>query len=135
MPRSDPPTARTAQKRSIMARRRRWRTSMPRRNQISRRTVTALLALVPFLAAPVRAEDASGPDTFVASIAQRGIVDILNANIGNAEKQQRFRTLFKQDFDIPAIGQFVLGRYSRTVSPDDKQHFSALFEDVIVYTW
>src|SRR5438477_606845 len=101
-----------------MARRRRWRTSMPRLNPISRRTVTALLAAAPFIAVVARAEDASDPGAFVGSIAQRGITEILNANIPNADKQQRFRTLFKQDFDISAIGQFVLGRYSRTVSAD-----------------
>jgi phospholipid transport system substrate-binding protein len=92
-------------------------------------------AAASWVAVPASAEDASDPAKFVSDIAQRGIVDILNANIPNAEKQQRFRTLFKQDFDIPAIGRFVLGRYSRTVSPQELQQFQASFEDVIVYTW
>ena len=40
-----------------------------------------------------------------------------------------------RDFDIPAIGRFVLGRFSRGVAPADQQSFDTLFEDVIVYTW
>src|SRR5579883_2319043 len=42
---------------------------------------------------------------------------------------------FDQDFDVPAIATFVLGRYARTISPQDKQKFESVFEDVVVYTW
>ena len=75
------------------------------------------------------------PGKFVAAFAQNGIVEILAANISNTDKQQRFRTMFKRDFDIPAIGRFVLGRFSRGIAPTDQQSFDTLFEDVIVYTW
>ena len=81
------------------------------------------------------AEDAPDAAKFIAAFAQNGIVDILAANISAVEKQKRFRDMFKRDFDIPAIGRFVLGRFSRGVPPADQQSFDGLFEDVIVYTW
>ena len=81
------------------------------------------------------AQDAQDPGKFIAAFAQNGIVDILAANISNAEKQQRFRAMFKRDFDIPAIGRFVLGRFARGIAPADQTAFDTLFEDVIVYTW
>jgi len=96
-------------------------------------SAAALTALAPSLAF---AQDA-GADAgkFISTFAQAGIVEILTASIPPAEKQRRFREMFKRDFDIPAIGKFVLGRFSRGVAPTDQQSFDTLFEDVIVYTW
>lgn len=113
---------------------------MLRRRALERReftvglvAATALVALAPSLAF---AQDASADaGKFVSAFAQAGIVEILTASIPPAEKQRRFREMFKRDFDIPAIGKFVLGRFSRGVAPADQQSFDTLFEDVIVYTW
>lgn len=101
---------------------------------ISRRhllTVSAIGAFAP------RFAFAQGGDAgaLIAQFAQKGIVEILAAKIANAEKQARFRDLFKTYFDLPAIGRFVLGRYSRTMKPEELAAFTPLFEDVIVYTW
>lgn len=94
--------------------------------------VLAATALTPSLAF---AQGAADPAKFVEAFAQNAIVDILTANIPQAEKQKRFRDMFTRDFDIPAIGRFVLGRFSRNVQPAEQQSFDTLFEDVIVYTW
>ncbi|MCA0199842.1 MAG: ABC transporter substrate-binding protein [Proteobacteria bacterium] len=102
---------------------------------ISRRHLIALapaFALAPRLAF---AQGAVEPGAFVSEFAQKGIVDILAAKIANAEKQTRFRSMFTTSFDLPSIGRFVLGRYARTVKPEDLSAFQPLFEDVIVYTW
>jgi phospholipid transport system substrate-binding protein len=85
-----------------------------------------------FAAPQVRAQD---PAAFVNEFSQKGITDILAAEIPEKEKQDRFRTMFDQYFDIPQIGRFVLGRYWRLTSDEQKQNFGALFEDVIVLTW
>jgi phospholipid transport system substrate-binding protein len=103
---------------------------MPHRRQFILGTLAAVAA--PHLAF---AQDAQDPSKFIADFAQHGIVDILAANISTAEKAQRFRAMFKRDFDIPAIGRFVLGRFARGVAPADQAAFDTLFEDVIVYTW
>jgi phospholipid transport system substrate-binding protein len=73
--------------------------------------------------------------TFVGDFAQKGISDILAAPIPNTEKQQRFREMFKQYFDLPGIGRFVLTRYWKAATPEEQAKFTTLFEDVIVYTW
>ncbi len=75
------------------------------------------------------------PSAFVSHFAQVGIVDVLEAKISAAEKAQRFRTLFKSLFDIPAIARFVVGRFWRTAQPAEQEKFLKVFEDVIVYTW
>lgn len=83
------------------------------------------------------ADDAwkTDPTAFINHFAQAGIDDILNADIDTVEKTARFRTLFNDGFDIPAISRFVLGRSWRRASDANKEAFIALFEDVIVYTW
>ncbi len=72
---------------------------------------------------------------FVADFTRKGLDEILMANIPNAEKQKRFRDMFKTYFDIPGIGRFVLARYLKAASPAEMEKFTTLFEDVIVYTW
>lgn len=75
------------------------------------------------------------PTAFIHHFAQAGIDDILTADIDTTEKTARFRKLFNQGFDIPAISRFVIGRTWRSTSDADQEAFIALFEDVIVYTW
>ncbi|MBT5241791.1 MAG: ABC transporter substrate-binding protein [Rhodospirillaceae bacterium] len=75
------------------------------------------------------------PTAFINHFAAAGIEDILTADIDDVEKAKRFRTLFNDGFDIPAISRFVIGRTWRRTTDADKDAFIALFEDVIVYTW
>jgi phospholipid transport system substrate-binding protein len=96
--------------------------------------LSVLFAFAPF--APASAQDAkTDAAVFIGNFAQQGINDILASPIPNAEKQQRFRTMFKEYFDLPGIGRFVLARYWKAATPDEQQKFTTLFEDVIVYTW
>ena len=102
---------------------------------MNRRSALSLLASTgALLAMPAWAQIAD-PAAFVADFAQKGIVDILAAKATQAERTQRFRAMFKEYFDLPAIAKFVLGRYARNVTPEDQTKFDALFEDVVVYTW
>lgn len=75
------------------------------------------------------------PTAFINHFAEAGITDILEAEITVDEKTERFRTLFNEGFDIPAISRFVLGRSWRSAKDDEKDAFVDVFEDVIVYTW
>jgi phospholipid transport system substrate-binding protein len=106
---------------------------------ISRRDFTAstlAVGVCATLPSVVRAQDwRNDPKAFVEKFAQVGISEILAAPGSQKEKTEKFRTLFREYFDIPSIGNFVLGRAARTVTPDEKTKFSPLFEDVIVYTW
>ena len=101
---------------------------------ISRRHLMIVSAAGAFAPRFARAQTGEA-GALVAQFAQKGIVDILAAKIPNAEKQTRFCDLFKNYFDLPAIGRFVLGRYTRMLKPEELATFTPLFEDVIVYTW
>src|SRR5690606_8870613 len=53
-------------------------------------------------------------------------------SISNEEKERHFRQLFNENFDVPKIGQFVIGRYWRNASQADRQAFLKVFEDAMV---
>ena len=95
------------------------------------RIVAFLLALA-VVAAPSRAaDDAAG---FITDLGQR-TVQILAAKIPESERETRFRAIFEEGFDVPAISRFVLGQYWRTASEAQRQDFVALFEAYVVHAY
>lgn len=91
--------------------------------------IAALIIAVVVAAAPVtgRAQDARA---FVANLGQQAI-QVLGPSVPPAQRLQRFRELFRSDFDVPGIGQFVLGRYWRTATPPEQQEFLQLFHEYV----
>ncbi len=92
--------------------------------------VGALLVMVLVLAVPVeaRAQDAR---TFIGTLGQQAI-EVLGPGVPELQRQARFRELFRDDFDLPGIGQFVLGRYWRVATPQEQQDFLGLFQEYLV---
>jgi phospholipid transport system substrate-binding protein len=108
------------------------------RRHIFLRSLSALLAAAVFIAAggPVaRALDTSDAKQLVTTIAEKGIEEVLTADVSDAEKIEKFRTLFTTYFDIPSIARFVLGRNWRSASKEEQDRFVDLFREVNVYTW
>ena len=77
--------------------------------------------------------DAAAQDarTFVSTLGQQAI-QVLGPSVPQARRLARFRTLFHDDFDLPSIGRFVLGRYWRIATPQERQEFLGLFQEYIV---
>ena len=89
------------------------------------------LLLFALLIAPPRhaaAEDARG---FVSTLGTRAI-EVLGPGVPAAQRLTRFRELFHNDFDVPGIGRFVLGRYWNTASAQEQKEFLGLFQEYIV---
>ena len=81
------------------------------------------------------AVDATKAEAFVKKVTEDGIENIINANIPQAEKDKRFAKLFNSALDIQFIGQFVLGRYWRTATPEQRQEFIDAYRELNVQTW
>ncbi len=60
---------------------------------------------------------------------------MLNKRTDPTIRLARFRELFHSDFDCPGIARFVLGRYWRDASPEERQEFVKLFEDYVVFVY
>jgi phospholipid transport system substrate-binding protein len=61
--------------------------------------------------------------------------EVLAKKVPPAERLARFRQLFRADFDGLAIARFVLGRYWRSASEEERREFLRLFEDYVVYVY
>lgn len=82
--------------------------------------------------APSRAGIADEAGAFLISLTDQAIADLADDTIPVADRKQRFRRLFRDTFDIPAIGRFVLGRYWRSADKSARAEFLMVFEDVMV---
>src|SRR5216684_1868260 len=92
--------------------------------------VGALLVMALVLAVP-REVDAQDARTFIGTLGQQAI-EVLGPGVPEVQRQARFRELFRDDFDLPGIGQFVLGRYWRVATPQEQQDFLGLFQEYLV---
>jgi phospholipid transport system substrate-binding protein len=92
--------------------------------RVLRLLVVLLLATSPAAAAP----DAA---SFVTELGQKTL-EIINDRPPKAERDQRFRTILHEGFDMLALSRFVLGPYWRTASEAQRTEFMKLFEDWIV---
>jgi phospholipid transport system substrate-binding protein len=72
---------------------------------------------------------------FVARLAERAIEGLTEKDIPLAERTQRFRLLLTEGFDVPQIGRFVLGRYWRVATEEERAEYLKLFEDFIVHNY
>ena len=93
-----------------------------------RRALPLLGALLIF---PLSA-GASSPEEFVRETGARVFSSLGEEGLDTTEHTRRFRSLLNEAFDLPAITRFVLGRYWRTTSDEEKTEFASLFEKFLV---
>ena len=82
-----------------------------------------------------QAADAADAQNFIRAMADKALVLVNDKSLGDKERAERFRTLFVQDFDIPEVGRFVLGRHWKSATPEQQQDFLKAFEEFTVLTW
>src|SRR5690349_21396647 len=57
---------------------------------------------------------------FISALADEAIHGVTDTSISDRERVQRFRDLLRLKFDIPQVARFVLGRYWRTATPEER---------------
>src|SRR5437868_11073941 len=92
--------------------------------------IGALISAILCLLAPAKAT-AQDARAFIGALGEQAI-QVLGPGVSPGQRLVRFRELFRNDFDVAGIGQFVLGRYWRTASPQEQQEFLQLFQEYIV---
>src|SRR5262249_5592097 len=98
---------------------------------------TILLAFaVAIAAAPAVANDANpAASAFMQSLANSAIQQLTDPTVSQGERRARFHQLLDAHFDMAAITKFILGRYWRTATEDQRTEFRRLFEDFLVQTY
>jgi phospholipid transport system substrate-binding protein len=94
--------------------------------------VIAILAPLAFIGS---ASAQQNPSQFIGALGQQAIV-VLQSTSGSLEqREQQFRQILAQNFDVQFIGRFVLGRSWRSATPQQQADYLALFEDFLVLTY
>jgi phospholipid transport system substrate-binding protein len=71
----------------------------------------------------------AGAEQFVQTQAQRAL-NILTQHRGDTATEKRlFRAFIDQVADVPRITYFVLGKYSRSISPGQQHEFGVVFRE------
>src|SRR6266576_3428743 len=100
---------------------------------VRRSVLTASFGLIVGVLAPTILA-AADPAAVIANLGSRAL-EVLGKNATNAQRVARFHELFREDFDVPGIARFVLGRYWKTATPEQQEEFVKLFEDYIALVY
>ncbi len=97
-----------------------------------RRRVLALLAAlgVSFVAPGKPGAQQHDAGAFLELLTQTAFAKLTDPSLSQAQKEQNFRELFRQTFDLPAISRFVLGKHWRRASTGQRQAFTTAFEEM-----
>jgi phospholipid transport system substrate-binding protein len=101
---------------------------LTRRLFLASTAVTGLL-----LAAGPRAWAQSAQDAtaFIARLGEQ-LVAVINGPGSYEEKKRQLQPLVERATDVAGIGQFVLGRYARSATPQQLDEFLRVFHDVLM---
>ena len=75
------------------------------------------------------------PGSYVISTTEKAIKTLTDESIDPKEKEVRFGKLFDENFDIPSISRFVLGKYWKSATTTQKKEFILTFRNYIVKTY
>lgn len=78
---------------------------------------------------------AETPEQFVGALGEEAIRVLGNAALTQEQRTAEFRRLLDRGFNMPLIGQLVLGRHWRTATEEQRAEYLKLFEDFIVSTY
>lgn len=94
-----------------------------------------LLLLLSVLAPRTGHADAGDAGQFMMNLGNRVLEIINDRQTPESQRKQQFRQLAEDAFEIPKIAQFVLGRYWRTASDEEKKRFTDAFENYMVQVY
>ncbi len=89
-----------------------------------------------FHSVAARGDDiADGARVFITELAERANTLLADDSMTPRERNDRFRSMFKESFDVPEVARFVLGRYWRKAKANEREEYLRLFEELVVGTW
>jgi phospholipid transport system substrate-binding protein len=72
---------------------------------------------------------------FIEDLANRALSVLDNGDFDANGRKAEFRKLFTDNFDVDGIARFVLGRYWRRATPQEREEYLTLFRDFVVGTY
>ena len=109
---------------------------LKRFNRLSRRAFLATALIATLMAAAEGQRAAASDDPAVAFVEGIGndVIAVLTDKTDStfAEREAAFRDMMVRGFDVPTVTRFVLGRYWKSATDEQRAEFSAIFLDFLV---
>ena len=97
---------------------------------------TLIFTAIFFWSVPTYADlDSAKAENFIKKVTTEGIEEIINADVSQKLKDERFAKLFNEYLDLDFIGKFVLGRYWNTAKPQERTEFIEVYRQMNIKTW
>jgi phospholipid transport system substrate-binding protein len=93
----------------------------------------ALVMLIPAVA--VRADTAPDARQFITKLVNKALQTLAETTTDEATREQDFRHLLRDNFDVPRIARFVLGRYWSSASDQERQRFVEIYREFIIKSY
>lgn len=74
-------------------------------------------------------------EKFIRALGDQAVKLLSDKSIPLTERETKIRTMLRHNFDLETIGRFVLSKYWRTASPDQRAEYLSLFSDFVVRTY
>ena len=100
---------------------------------LRRSLLIAIVVLITGGVAPSIHAASKDPVAFINALGNQ--LQVVTKNGSPEQTLRGLRELLREDFDVPALGRFVLGRFWRILTPSEKQEFLGLFENYVVFTY
>jgi len=104
----------------------------------TRRTVIALAAagLFPWAArAEVGQAELDGAAALIRRLAEQAFGALRRQDMSLEEREAVFRNLLREGFDMDFIGRFVVGKYWRDMSPEQRAEYLEVFSEYVLQTY
>lgn len=97
------------------------------------RTLVAALVVAAGTVAPARASDPTAEARRLVDAMGKTVIAILaDHSLDKAARKARFRAMYRQNFDHPAIGSRMVGRAWTRATPAERREYLGVLEDYIV---
>ena len=96
--------------------------------------IGAFVLVFSLMLASPRGAAAQDPNAFITNLGTQAI-QVMGPSMPAPQRLARFRELLRDYFDVNGIGQFVLGRYWRTATPQEQQEFLKLFQEYVAQAY
>lgn len=75
------------------------------------------------------------PAAFLRAFSSEAIGVLADSGLTEQQRATAFRRLFRTGFDVDVISRFVLGRYWRVATAQERREYRGLFEDFILESY
>lgn len=74
-------------------------------------------------------------EKFIQKLGDEAVKILSDKAVPLSQREAQIRSVLRENFDLETIGRFVLSRYWRTASPDQKSEYMNLFSEYVLKTY